>query len=79
MFNFFNSQVFIEIGEAIGNVAGSLVRRRRSSDAVEQSLHKWLAEVSCPSLSTIDSTLTRPDDDAIDATYRVLSSTEDES
>ena len=43
MFNIFNSNVFIEIGEAIGNVKSKIFRRRRDTDAVEQAFRKWLA------------------------------------
>ena len=42
MFNFFNSNVFIEIGEAIGNVGRRLFSRRSHADEMDESFRRHL-------------------------------------
>ena len=42
MFNIFNSNVFIESGEAVGNVKRRLFPRRTHADQMEESFRRYL-------------------------------------
>jgi len=77
--NIFNSNVFIEIGEAIGNVKSKVYRRRRDTGAVEQAFRKWLADSPRLKLPRVDCALDYPDDMTIEGTFRLLADEEEES
>ena len=79
MFNFFNSNVFMEIGEAIGNVKDKVLGRRSPTAAVEQAFQKWLLESGRLKLRTADDAVGYPDDTTIEGSFRVLVDEEEES
>ncbi len=79
MVNISKSNVFIEIGEAIGNVKSKIFGRRRDTGAVEQAFRKWLAGSPQLKLPRVDSALDYPDDMTIEGTFRVLADEEEES
>ena len=72
MFNFFNSNVLIEIGEAIGNVGKKIRRRRGHADEMEASFRRYLAaplelHPPCPGERP-----RAPEGIVIEASFRVL-------
>ena len=75
MFNFFNSNVFIEIGEAIGNV-GKVIKKRGDPELVEGILKRRLAEALHLTLPMPDETVSQPDESVIEGSFRVLSERE---
>jgi hypothetical protein len=78
MFHIFNSNVFIEIGQAIGNVGGKLLGRDRGkAELVESILQRRLAEASVLAPPRVDEPLVRPTEEVIEASYRVLSEKEE--
>jgi len=72
MFNIFNSNVFVEIGEAIGNVGKKLLRRRSHADEMEASFRRYLAAPLQVRLPDPGESPTTPGEIVIDATFRVL-------
>jgi len=78
MFNIFNSNVFIEIGQAIGNVGGKLLGRGKTkAELVGCILERRLREASALSLPDMDEPMSRPQEEMIEADYRVLSEKEE--
>ena len=74
--NFFNSNVFFEIGEVIGNV-GKRIKRRSNPDLVDRIFRKRLAQISVE-LPLEPGRFKEPDGDTIDAEYRILDESEGE-
>lgn len=72
MFNIFNSNVFIEIGEAIGNVKDRVLGKRGSTDAVEQAFRKWLTDSPRPRLPFVEGGLAYPDDTTVEGSFHIL-------
>ena len=73
MFNISRSNVFIEIGQAIGNVGGELLRRGKSqADLVDGILKRRLSEASLLVPPSADEVLVDAEEEVIDAVYRVL-------
>lgn len=71
MFNFFSSNVFIEIGEAIGNL-GRKVKRRSHPEMVDKLFRKMLKELALE-LPQTPGKLVKPDEGkAIEVEYRIL-------
>jgi hypothetical protein len=70
MFNIFNSNVFVEIGEAIGNL-GRKVRRRSNPELVDRLFRKRLAQTSVE-LPIAPGRFAEPEGDVIDVEYRIL-------
>ncbi|MBC7238494.1 MAG: hypothetical protein H5T71_00120 [Chloroflexi bacterium] len=77
MFNIFNSHVFIEIGQAIGNVGGKLFGHGRA-EMVESILKRRLREASALSLPELSEPVSRPQEEAIEASYRILAEKEEQ-
>ena len=78
MFNIFDSNVFIEIGEAIGDAGGRLLRpRRKTAELVDEMFRRRLTAARsiqlAPPRGAADS-----DDDVIDVPYQVLSFDEED-
>ena len=44
MFNIFNSNVFVEVGEAIGNVGRRLLHRHSQAEQMDESFHRHLQD-----------------------------------
>lgn len=73
MFNIFNSSVFIEIGEAIGNVGRKAFRRKRGdAELVDKIFRRRLDENRGLTLPLDGIPRVSCDDQAIDAEFRVL-------
>ena len=71
MFNIFNSNVFIEIGEAIGNVGDRVFSRRRIPELVDSLFHKRLEAAQRIKLPLDDG-------DVIDVPYQILNCDEED-
>jgi len=72
MFNIFNSNVFVEIGEAIGNIGKRLIPRRSHAQALDEAFHRHLQDpipLSLPSKATRSA---QCDETVIEGSYRVL-------
>ena len=73
MFNIFNSNVMIEIGEAIGNIGNKLFKKpKRNAEIVDQAFRNRLTSGTLPSLNLGDSAEEVDAEDVIDASFRVL-------
>ena len=78
MFNISRSNVFIEIGQAIGNVEGKLLGRGKAKgELVDGILRRRLSEANLLALPSPNEGLVRPGEEVIDAVYRVLSEKEE--
>jgi len=75
VFNIFNSNVLIEIGEAIGNI-GRRLKRRSNPELVEQSFRKRLAEITVD-LPDTSGLFVEPEGEVIDAQYTVVDDEEE--
>ena len=79
MFNFFNSNVFIEIGEAIGNVGSKVFKRKRGdAELVDSIFQRRLSEGRGMALPLGEMHWGRCDEEAIEAEFRILSEKEDQ-
>lgn len=72
MFNIFNSNVLIEVGEKIGDVGGNFFRPKRTqAELVDEIFHRRLETAQnirlLPSADFVEG-----DDEYIDVSYRVL-------
>jgi hypothetical protein len=77
VFNFFNSNVFMEIGAAIGNVGHALFdRRQRSAELVGEAFQRRLEQLPQVALPLLEGEARFPDDEVIDAHFIVLDDTE---
>lgn len=73
MFRASHAGVFVEIGQAIGNVSAKLVgHSRRNAELVAGILERRLAEGTRLRLPSLTETLVRPEEHVIDAAYRVI-------
>lgn len=74
MLEIFNSNVFIEIGEAIGNVGRRLLRKRRDRAELVDTAYRNLLTERTPALNLALSADrdSEPRGEIIEATYRVL-------
>lgn len=73
MFKFFNSNVLINIGEAIGNIGSAVFKKpKRNAEIVDQAFKKMLASGSLPPLRLGENDDRVEADNVIDATFRVL-------
>ena len=73
MFNIFNSNVFIEIGEAIGTAGKVILRKNKNPGIVDEMFRKRLQELTLK-LPLQGGRFGRPD--TIDAEFRILSDEE---
>jgi hypothetical protein len=73
MFNFFNSNVFVEIGEAIGNVGRALFHRHhRSAELVDQAFQRRLRGAPTVVFPLVDEPIAFPGEDVIDASFTIV-------
>lgn len=74
MFNIFNSNVLIEIGEAIGNL-GRRVKKRSNPELVDRIFRKRLSQTAIE-LPSSPGRFTEPKGEVIDVTYRIINDEE---
>jgi hypothetical protein len=72
MFNIFNSDVFVEIGEAIGNIRKRIFPRRSQADALDEAFRRHLQDPIPLHLPDKTEKPARPDEGVIEGTYRIL-------
>ena len=72
MFHIFNSNVFAEIGEAIGNVSEKVFPRRSAADSVDKAFRKRLSEAGRMDIPALDEPCEYPDEEVIDIPFVVL-------
>jgi len=72
MFNIFNSNVFVEIGEAIGNIGRRLFPSRSHAQALDEAFRRHLQNPIPLHLPEKAGEATKADEDVIEGTYRVL-------
>ncbi len=77
MFNIFNSNVFIEVGEAIGNVGRRLLGRRSHAEQMDAAYRQHLQEPLHITLPDCDHKLRRPEGLVIEGVCRVISEEEE--
>jgi hypothetical protein len=80
MFNIFNSNVFVEIGEAIGNIRNKARRHHSVAELVDQAFRGRLKNVGSIEVPIVGRPLAYPDNDIdiIDAEYVVLTPNEED-
>jgi len=78
VFNIFNSNVLIELGEAIGNVRKKLFQCRSHAEELDKSFRRHLLDPLPINLPDINEQISKPDDDVIEGVYRVIEEEEDE-
>ncbi|MHB1459465.1 MAG: hypothetical protein ACYC0V_21350 [Armatimonadota bacterium] len=74
MQSFFNSNVFVEIREAIGNL-GRRVRKRTNPELVDRIFRKRLAQTAIE-LPRSPGRFAEPEGEVIDVTYRIINDEE---
>jgi hypothetical protein len=72
MFNIFNSNVFAEIGEAIGDVGKRLFRRRSQAEALDEAFRRHLQDPLPLHLPDKAERPAKPDESVIEGTYRII-------
>jgi hypothetical protein len=72
MFDIFNSNVFVEIGEAIGNVGKRLFPRRSQAEALDQAFRRHLQDPLSLHLPDEAGQPTKPSEIVIEGSFRVL-------
>ena len=72
MFNIFNSNVFIEIGEAIGNVGKRLFPRRSHAEALDEAFRRNLRDPLPLHLTDQAGDSAKPSEIVIEGNYRVI-------
>jgi hypothetical protein len=78
MFNIFNSNVLIGIGEAIGNVGHRLWRRRSHADEMDASFRRNLQTPIQLKLPDRSETHCKPEDIVIEAIFTVVEEEDEE-
>ena len=77
MFNIWNSNVFVEIGEAVGNVASrALGRRGGHPDLVEKLFRRHLQESQVLDLPLLAQSREKPSEEVIEGSFRALAEEE---
>jgi len=79
MFKFFNSDVFVEIGEAIGNVSERVFPHRSAVDSVERAFRRRLNEADPMDIPVLDEPRQYPRAEILDIPFVVLESDEKET
>ena len=74
MFNIFNSRVFVEIGEAIGNVGRRLFAGGSNAESLDEAFKRALQDPLPMHLQPPDKTASpeRPNEFVIESNFRVL-------
>ena len=79
MFNIFNSRVFVEIGEAIGNVGRRLFAGGSHAETLDEAFKRALRNPLPMHLQPPDKSVgpARPDEFVIESSFRVLDQEEE--
>ena len=77
MFNIFNSNVFIEIGEAIGNLGRRVLKRRTQADELDEAFRRHLQSPISLEIPDRDEALRTPEDIVIEGVFRVIDEEEE--
>jgi hypothetical protein len=72
MFNIFNSNVFVEIGEAIGNVGQRLFPRPYRARAMDEAFRRYLLDPLPLSVSNQPQRPVKPEEIVIEGSFRCL-------
>ena len=72
MFNFFNSNVFIEIGEAIGNIGRRLRPRPTHADQLDEAFRRYLQSPIHLNLPDREQESRAPGETVIEGVFRVI-------
>jgi hypothetical protein len=72
MFSIFNSNVFAEIGEAIGNVGKRLFHRRSQAEALDEAFRRHMQDPLPLHLPDKAERPAKPDGIVIEGTYRIM-------
>ena len=72
MFNIFNSNVFIEIGEAIGNLGRRVFKRRTHADELDEAFRRHLQSPLSLDMPDRTEVLCKPGDIVIEGVFRVI-------
>lgn len=78
MFNIFNSNVFVEIGEAIGNVSKRLFPHRSQADALDQAFRRHMQDPLSLHLPDEAGQPIKPSEIVIEGSFRVLDEEEEQ-
>lgn len=78
MFNFFNSNVWFEIGEAIGNVRRILLPRRNHADEMDAAFRRHLQTPIRLKLPDRTETFCKPEDIVIEGIFTVVEEEDEE-
>lgn len=78
MFNIFNSNVIVEIGEAIGNIKRKLFPRRSHADELDEAFRHHLQDPYPIILSDKNEGVSKPGDIVIEGVFRVIEKEEEE-
>jgi len=77
MFNIFNSNVFIEIGEAIGNLGKKVFRRRTHADELDEAFRRHLQSPISLKMPDRKEALSKPEEIVIEGAFRVIDEEEE--
>ena len=77
MFNIFNSNVFIEIGEAIGNLGRRVFKRRTHADELDEAFRRHLQSPLSLDMPDRTEVLCKPGDIVIEGVFRVIDEEEE--
>ena len=72
MFNIFNSNVLIEIGEAIGNLGSKVFRRRTHADELDEAFRRHLQSPISLEMPEREDALRKPESIVIEGRFRVI-------
>jgi len=72
MFNIFNSNVFIEIGEAIGNLGRKVFKRRTHADELDEAFRRHLQSPISLDMPSRTEAPSKPGDIVIEGVFRVV-------
>ena len=77
MFNIFKSNVFIEIGEAIGNLGRKVLRRRTHADDLDEAFRRHLASPLSLKMPDRTEVPRKPGGIVIEGVFRVIDEEEE--
>ena len=77
MFNGFNSDVFVEIGEAIGDIGRSLWPRASRGQRMRETFHRLRDTSPTLNLDAASQREGRPDKDVIEGSFRIVGDEEE--
>ena len=77
MFNIFNSNVLIEIGEAIGNLGKKVFKRRTHADELDEAFRRHLQSPISLDMPDRTEALCKPGEIVIEGVFRVIDEEEE--